>query len=143
MSEGLNRIILIGNLGADPELRYTSSGQARLSMRIATTESYLNRDNERKERTDWHHVVVWGKRGEALNKLVVRGNRIGVEGRIQTRSYDDADGKKRYWTEVVATNVLLLGNRRTQGDFVAESGAGDLAEADQEAELFRGDNIPF
>jgi single-strand DNA-binding protein len=141
MSDGLNRIILIGNLGQDPELRYTSSGQARLSIRLATTETYRNRDNEKKERTDWHHVIVWGKRGEALNKLIARGDRIGVEGRIQTRSYDDSEGKKRYWTEVVANNILLLGNRRTQSEYPAE--VDDSSEPDHEVEVLNGDSIPF
>lgn len=141
MSDGLNRIILIGNLGQDPELRYTSSGQAILTMRLATTETYRNRDNEKKERTDWHHVIVWGKRGEALNKLIVRGDRVGVEGRVQTRSYDDSEGKKRYWTEVVANNVLLLGNRRNQPELTAES--NDSTELDHEVEVLHGDSIPF
>lgn len=141
MSNGLNRVILIGNLGQDPELRYTPSGQVRLTMRLATTETYRNRDNEKKERTDWHHVIVWGKRGEALNKLIVRGDRVGVEGRIQTRSYEDSEGKKRYWTEVIASNILLLGPRRMHGDFTAE--LSNSSERDHEVEVLHGDSIPF
>jgi len=141
MSNGLNRVILIGNLGQDPELRYTPSGQARLTVRLATTETYRNRDNEKKERTDWHHVIVWGKRGEALNKLIVRGDRIGVEGRIQTRSYDDSEGKKRYWTEIVANNILLLGSRRMHGEIITE--LSDSSEPDHAVEVLHGDSIPF
>lgn len=109
MAEGLNRAILVGNLGADPELRFTQGGQAILRLRLATTESYLNRDRERQERTEWHTIVVWGNRAEALNKILAKGRSLCVEGRIQTRSWDDKDGNKRYSTEINAQNVVLLG----------------------------------
>ena len=111
MAEGLNRVMLLGNLGADPELRFTQGGQAVLNLRLATTESYLDRDKVRKERTDWHNVVVWGKRGEALAKFLAKGSTIFVEGAIRTSSYDDKEGNKRYKTEIVANNVLLTGGR--------------------------------
>ena len=109
MAEGLNRVMLLGNLGADPELRFTQGGQAVLNLRIATTETYLDKDKVRKERTDWHNVVVWGKRGEALAKILGKGSSIFVEGSLRTSSYDDRDGNKRYKTEVVAKNELLTG----------------------------------
>jgi len=109
MAEGLNRAILVGNLGADPELKYTQGGQPVLKMRIATTESFVNRGGERQERTDWHTVVVWGKRGEALNKFLSKGRTVWVEGRIQTRSWEDKDGGKRYATDIVAQQVGLVG----------------------------------
>jgi single-strand DNA-binding protein len=116
MAEGLNRVILIGNLGQDPELRYTQANQGVLSVRMATTESYFdNNTKERKERTEWHSVVVWGKRGEALNKILSKGSRICVEGRLQTRSWEDKQGNKRYTTEVVANNLILLGGRGEGG----------------------------
>jgi len=116
MAEGLNRVILIGNLGQDPELRYTQSNQGVLSLRMATTESYFDTNTkERKERTEWHTVVVWGKRGEALNKILSKGSRIAVEGRLQTRSWEDKQGSKRYTTEVNAANVILLGGRGEGG----------------------------
>jgi single-strand DNA-binding protein len=117
MSEGLNRVILIGNLGQDPELRFTQSNQGVLSLRMATTESYFDTNTkERKEITEWHSVVVWGKRGEALNKILSKGSRIAVEGRLKTRSWDDKNGGgKRYATEVVANNVILLGGRGEGG----------------------------
>src|SRR5690242_6081012 len=101
--EGMNRVFLAGNLGADPELRYTQTGgQALLNMRLATTESWFDKQaNERKEKTEWHSVAVWGKRGEGLSKLLKKGDRILVEGRLQTSSYDDRDGNKRYVTNVV------------------------------------------
>lgn len=115
MTEGLNKVMLIGNLGHDPELRYTQKGQAILSMRLATNESFLNRDNERQERTEWHRVVLWGKRAEALNKILAKGRQIYVEGRLQTRQWDDKDGNRRYTTEVVAGNVILIGGGGGRG----------------------------
>src|SRR5580698_1765469 len=121
MAEGLNRAMLLGNLGADPELRYTPSGQAVLNLRLATTESFLDKDKVRRERTDWHNVIVWGKRGEALAKILAKGSSVFVEGRLQTSSYDDREGIKRYKTEVVANNILLTGGRSRQGP--AEEGA--------------------
>jgi single-strand DNA-binding protein len=121
MAEGLNRVMLLGNLGADPELRFTQGGQAVLNMRIATTESYLDKDKVRRERTDWHNVVVWGKRGEALAKILAKGSSIFVEGSIRTSSYDDREGNKRYKTEIIANNVLLTG--RGRGGAPDEAGA--------------------
>ncbi|MFO0760789.1 MAG: single-stranded DNA-binding protein [Byssovorax sp.] len=122
MAEGLNRVMLLGNLGADPELRFTQGGQAVLNMRIATTESYLDKDKVRRERTDWHNVVVWGKRGEALGKILTKGSSVFIEGSLRTSSYDDRDGNKRYKTEIHANNVLLTGRGgRGGGD---EGGGG-------------------
>ncbi len=111
MAEGLNKVLLLGNLGADPELRVTPGGQAVLKLRLATTESYLDRSNTRQERTEWHRVTIWGKRGEALAKFLTKGERIFIEGRIQTSSYEK-NGEKRYSTEVIANNVILAGGRR-------------------------------
>jgi single-strand DNA-binding protein len=109
MAEGLNRVMLLGNLGADPELRMTSGGQAVLKLRLATSETYLDRNKVRQERTEWHSVVVWGRRGEALAKILAKGSRIFVEGGLRTSSYDDKEGHKRYKTEVVANNIILSG----------------------------------
>jgi single-strand DNA-binding protein len=120
MAEGLNRVMLLGNLGAEPELRHTQSGQAVLNLRLATTESYLDRDRVRRERTDWHNVVVWGKRGEALAKILTKGSSIFVEGSLRTSSFEGRDGQKRYKTEVNARNILLTGSRGG-----GRSGAGD------------------
>jgi single-strand DNA-binding protein len=110
MAEGLNRVMLLGNLGADPELRTTSGGQAVLKLRLATTESYLDRNRARQERTEWHSVTVWGRRAEALSRILSKGSRLFVEGGIRTSSYDDKDGNKRYRTEVVANNIILAGS---------------------------------
>src|ERR1700755_892286 len=127
MAEGLNRVMLLGNLGADPELRFTQGGQAVLNMRLATTESYLDKDKVRRERTDWHNVVIWGKRGEALAKILAKGSNIFIEGSLRTSSYDDREGNKRYKTEVIATTVLLTGGRGRGGggeDFEGGGGGG-------------------
>lgn len=115
MSEGLNRVMLLGNLGADPELRFTPGGQAVLNLRLATTESYVDKDKQRQERTEWHAVVVWGKRGEALGKILSKGSSVFIEGSLRTSSYEK-DGAKRYKTEVIANNVIIAGGRRGGGD---------------------------
>jgi single-strand DNA-binding protein len=110
MADGLNRVCLLGNLGADPELRYTGNGQPVLNMRMACSESWFDKTaNARKERTEWINVTIWGKRGEALAKILKKGSRALVEGRLQTSQYEDREGNKRYKTEVVALNVLLAG----------------------------------
>src|SRR3954466_2922928 len=123
MADGLNRVMLLGNLGADPELRFTQGGQAVLNMRLATTESYLDKDKVRRERTDWHNVVVWGKRGEALAKILAKGSSVFIEGSLRTSSYDDREGNKRYKTEVIANNILIT-NSRGRGGAGAEEGGG-------------------
>lgn len=115
MAEGLNKVMLLGNLGADPELKMTQGGQAILKLRLATTESYLDRNNTRQERTEWHSVTLWGKRGEALSKFLTKGERIFVEGSLRTSSYEK-DGEKRYRTEVVASNIILAGRGKGAGD---------------------------
>jgi single-strand DNA-binding protein len=133
MAEGLNKVILIGNLGADPELRYTQGNQAVLSMRLATTESFTNRAGERQERTDWHNITLWGKRGEALSKFLTKGRTICVEGRIQYRNWEDRDGNKRISTDIVATNVILMGGgggRRDGGGPGGGGGGGDFGGGD-------------
>lgn len=109
--DGLNRVMLLGNLGADPELRMTSGGQAVLKLRLATTESYLDKERTRQERTEWHSVVVWGKRAEGLGKIVRKGDRLFIEGGLRTSSYEKG-GEKRYRTEVVASNVILSGSSK-------------------------------
>lgn len=116
MADGLNRVMLLGNLGADPELHQTNSGQAVLKLRLATSESYLDRNKVRQERTEWHQVIVWGKRAEALHKILSKGSRIFVEGGIRTSSYEDKDGNKRYRTEIQAQNVILSGGGGQRGN---------------------------
>ena len=121
MAEGLNKVMLLGNLGADPELKVTQGGQSVLKLRLATTETYLDRNKTRQERTEWHQITLWGPRGEALAKFLTKGERIFVEGRIQTSSYEK-DGEKRYRTEIVATNIILSGGGKSRG-------GGDYADS--------------
>lgn len=151
MAEGLNRVMLLGNLGADPELRMTAGGQAVLKLRLATSESYLDRNKVRQQKTEWHSVTVWGKRAEALAKILSKGSRLFVEGGLRTSSYDDRDGNKRYRTEVVANNILLAGGARGGGprsgteepggvDEPAPSQGGGYEDADYGGS---DDDIPF
>jgi len=128
MAEGLNRVMLLGNLGADPELRTTSGGQSVLKLRLATSETYLDKNRQRQEKTEWHSVVIWGKRAEALSKILSKGSRLFVEGGLRTSNYEDREGVKRYKTEIVANNVLLQGGRgggggRSEGG--SEAGGGN------------------
>jgi single-strand DNA-binding protein len=133
MAEGLNRVMLLGNLGADPELRMTSGGQAVLKLRLATSETYMDKNRQRQERTEWHNVVIWGKRAEALAKILTKGSRIFVEGGLRTSSYDDRDGNKRYRTEVVSSNILLQGSGGG-----ARGGGGTREYAAEEADTSEG-----
>jgi single-strand DNA-binding protein len=131
MAEGYNRVQLFGNLGADPELRHTQSGQPVLNIRLATSESYLDKDKVRRERTDWHNITVWGKRGEALSKILSKGSTIFVEGSLRTSSYDDRDGNKRYKTEINANNIILTGGRGGGGQGRSSDDDGSLADKDE------------
>ncbi len=146
-SEGLNRVMLIGNLGADPELKITSGGQARLSMRLATTDRYIDKNGERQERTEWHSVVLWGNRAAALAKFLSKGRTIHVEGRLQTRSWEDDSGIKRSKTEVNAHGILLLGGgraRSTDASGAPAGAAGDQGGSGDDASTEVGDDdLPF
>ena len=109
----VNKVILVGNLGRDAELRYTPGGAAVANFSIATTETWTDKNSgERREQTEWHRVVLWGKQAETLNEYLKKGRQIYVEGRLQTRQWDDRDGNKRYTTEVRSDRLVLLGGRR-------------------------------
>ncbi len=111
MADGLNKVLLLGNLGSNPELRLTAGGQSILSLRVATTEAYFDKDQTKQQRTEWHSVTLWGKRGESLSRLLTKGSRVLIEGRLHTSSYEK-DGAKRYRTEVIATDLHLAGTGR-------------------------------
>lgn len=113
MADGMNRVMLLGNLGGEPELRYTASGTAVLTMRLATNESFVDKKKEVQERTDWHTVVIWGARAEALAKVLVKGMCVLVEGGLRTTSYEK-DNVKRYRTEVHAREICIAGRRPPQ-----------------------------
>lgn len=128
MSDGMNKVILLGNLGSDPELRYTTAGVAVLSIRLATNESYLDKNKEPQERTEWHTVVVWGPRAEGLARVLNKGSGVLVEGNLRTSSYEK-DGQKRYRTEVHARDVYLTGKRPPGGPASAPAFAGEAGAA--------------
>ncbi len=110
MSKGtLNRVMLIGRLGADPQLKYTSSGRANVNFNLATNASWKDSDGNQQEKTDWHRIVAWGKLAEIIGEFLKKGSNVYIEGRLQTRSYDDQNGVKRYITEVVASDLEMLG----------------------------------
>src|ERR1044072_5124890 len=105
----VNKVILVGNLGRDAELRYTPGGAAVATLNMATTEVWTDRNGQRQEKTEWHRVVLWGKQAESLQEYLTKGKQIYVEGRLQTRQGDDKDGNKRYTTEIKADRFTLLG----------------------------------
>jgi len=111
MAGGVNKAIVVGNLGSDPEVRFTPSGQAVANFRIATNESWTDKSGQKQERTEWHRIVVWGKLGELCGEYLAKGRQAYVEGRLQTREWNDKEGKKNYTTEIVAQNVVFLGGR--------------------------------
>ncbi len=105
----VNKAILIGNLGKDPEVRFTSTGRAVARFPIATSEVWTDAEGNRQERTEWHNIIVWGKQGETCGQYLAKGRQVFVEGSIRTRSYDDKSGNKRYVTEIVAQRIRFLG----------------------------------
>ena len=114
MTNGLNRVMLFGNLGAEPELKTTANGLAVLSLRLATNEVYFDKDQNRQERTEWHNVVMFGSRATALSRLLAKGSRVLVEGRLQTSSYEK-DGVKRVKTDVIASDLCFGQSRAASG----------------------------
>ena len=106
---GVNKVILVGNLGADPEVRKTASQQSVTQFSLATSESWVNKDGDRQEKTEWHRIVIWGKLAETCAKHLAKGRQVFIEGRLQTRSWETEQGQKRFITEIVASQVLFLG----------------------------------
>jgi single-strand DNA-binding protein len=112
MARGVNKVILIGNLGADPETRYTAGGSAVTNVRLATTDSWKDKQSgEQQERTEWHRVVFWGRLAEIAAEYLRKGSQIYVEGRIQTRKWQDKDGQDRWSTDIVGSDMQMLGGR--------------------------------
>ncbi len=133
----INKAILIGNLGADPEVRYTQSGAAVANFNIATTESWV-KDGNKEERTEWHRIVAFGKLGEVCGEYLSKGSKVYIEGRIQTRQWDDKDGNKRYTTEIVAREMKMLSPKNQGGQ-----GGNYSQEEPPIAEPVMGDDVPF
>ena len=139
----VNKVILIGNLGRDPEVRHTPSGAAVANFSIATNEAWNNREGQREERTEWHRVVAFGKLAEICGQYLKRGKQVYIEGRLQTRQWEDRDGNKRSTTEIVAANMTMLGRA---GEADAEPYAPPIEEDPLPGEPSSGtddDDIPF
>jgi len=138
----VNRVFLLGNLGADPEVRFTSGGRAVANFRIATTDVWTDKNSgQRNERTEWHRIVVWGKQAENCGEFLKKGRSVHIEGRLQTRDWTDNDGNKRYTTEIVADRVTFVGGRGEGGGgggYRPSSGPGD-----SEPPPLSDDDIPF
>lgn len=144
----VNKVLLIGRLGNNPEIRYTNTGTAVANFNLATSENWNDKSGQRQERTEWHRVVVWGKLAELCEKYLSKGRQCFVEGRLQTRSWDDKDGNKRYTTEIVASTIQFLGGNAQPG---ASAGAGagmsdngpvpEMSGAPESS--FTEDEIPF
>ena len=141
----VNKVILVGNLGRDAELRYTPGGAAVATLNLATTEVWNDRNNQRQEKTEWHRVVLWGKQAESLQEYLTKGKQIFVEGRLQTRQWDDKDGNKRYTTEIKADRITLLGGGGGggAGRSMDRSGAQPGAMDEPPMEPITDDDIPF
>lgn len=138
----LNRVLLIGNLGKDPEVRFTPGGKAVARFPVATSEVWSDQEGQRQERTEWHNIVVWGKQAETCGQYLSKGRQVFLEGSIRSRQYDDKDGNKRYITEVIAQRVQFLGSR--SGDGAGARGGGGGAPADTPPpQLSEDDDIPF
>lgn len=142
---GVNKVILVGNLGRDPEIRYTTGGQAVANFTIATSESYTNKEGEKQETTEWHRIVAWGRLAEICGEYLTKGRMVYVEGALQTRSWEDKEGNTRRTTEIVARNMQILspaGSRTEQPQTKGSGGeAGDF-EIDDDS-FSTDDDVPF
>ena len=142
MANGLNKAILIGNLGRDPELRYTPNGVAVATLNLATSETWTNKEGKKETRTEWHRVVAFARLAEICGEYLSKGRQVYIEGRIQTRDWEDKDGVKRYTTEIVASQMIMLGSREAgpPGD---PYGGPPLADPDTSMPGSQDDDIPF
>ncbi len=138
----VNKVILVGRLGRDPETRYTSGGQAVANFSVATDESYKDRNGERQKRTEWHKIVVWGKQAEIAQQYLKKGSLVFIEGRIQSREWQDKEGQKRTSFEIVATNFRMLGGRGDGGTMSAGAGAGAARAEDHDQSAPADDAFP-
>ncbi|MEE2658213.1 MAG: single-stranded DNA-binding protein [Candidatus Latescibacterota bacterium] len=127
---GVNKVILIGNLGGEPEVRYTPGGSAVANVNLATNESWTDKSGERQERTEWHRLVFWSKLAEIAGQYLRKGSKVYVEGRLQTRSWDDQAGQKRYSTEIVVNDMQMLDGRGDNGGDPGGRGPGPAVAQD-------------
>lgn len=127
---GVNKVILVGNLGSDPQVRYTPGGQAVANFNIATSERFNNKAGEKEERTEWHRIVAWGKLAEICQQYLKKGKQVYIEGRLQTRQWEDQQGQKRQTTEIVAQTMQMLGRAGEGGGGPMGGGGGDFQSQD-------------
>lgn len=139
----VNKVILLGRLGQDPELKYTPSGAAVTNFNIATNEIWKDNDGNKKERTEWHRIVLWRRLAEIAGEYLKKGSKIYVEGRLQTRSWEDKDGIKRYITEVVGDTLTMLDSKSEGGTRATEPAAPAEMEAPSPASSDQEDDLPF
>jgi single-strand DNA-binding protein len=140
---GVNKVIIVGRLGADPEVKTVGSGTNVARLSVATSESWNDNNGQRQERTEWHRIVVWGRLAETCGKFLSKGRQVYLEGRLQTRSWEDQQGQKRYTTEIVANTVQFLGGAtegRSEGYSASDS---DLQNFGPEPSFDSGEEIPF
>lgn len=140
---GVNKVIIVGRLGNDPEMKAITSGQNVTRFNVATSENWTDKSGQRQERTEWHRVVVWGKLGENCARHLSKGRQVFVEGRLQSRSWDDPQGNKRYTTEVIAQNVQFLGSQADRSSTTTESSNDSAQEFGPEPSFDPADEIPF
>jgi single-strand DNA-binding protein len=143
MANGLNKAILIGNLGKDPEMRYTPSGLGIANFNIATSETWNNKEGVKETRTEWHRIVAFGKLAEICGEYLSKGKQVYIEGRIQTRDWEDKDGNKRYTTEIVANQMLMLGSRDAGDGARSQGGMGGGGYQGAPGPGPQDDDIPF
>jgi single-strand DNA-binding protein len=136
-------VILVGNLGKDPEVRFIPSGRAVAKVTLATTDSWMDQESGRQERTEWHNIVVWGKQAENCGQYLAKGRQVYIEGAIRSRSYDDKEGNKRYITEIVAQRVQFLGGGGGGGRGAQEGGGPSGGFDDFGGGPIPDDDIPF
>jgi len=139
----VNKAIIIGNLGRDPELRYTPSGKAVASFSIATTDRWKDQSGENQERTEWHRIVLWGRQAEIAKEYLAKGKQVYIEGRIQTRSYEDKDGIQRYTTEIVGQTLQFLGRKDDSGGGYEPSPPPPSDDNQQFKSDTEDDDLPF
>ena len=139
----MKRVIVLGRLGNDPELKYTNSGTAVCNLSVATSEKWTDKSGEKQEKTEWHRVVVWKKQAENCNQYLAKGRQVLVEGKLETRSWDDKDGNKRYTTEITASNVQFIGEKNSNYSSDQESEPQENASPIKTDEMFTHDDLPF
>lgn len=136
---GINKVILVGNLGKDPELRYTPNGTAVASFPLATSSRWKNSSGEFQEKTEWHRIIAWGRQAEVCNEYLKKGSQVYVEGRIQYRSFDDKDGNKRFVTEIIVVVVQMLGRKEPEPQLPPE----EVADVEKETPPEGEEDLPF